>query len=275
MRNEIIAFNPTKRFPVISLSNSCALNCEHCRGIYLRGMLFVKNPEELYSTALKFEENGMYGFLVSGGYDLNGRLLNIEKFIPALKRIKENTNLKILLHSSFLPKNTVEEISSFVDMVSVDIIGSDETYRKVMHLNVGVEDLVNLLNTYEDLGVDYAPHLIAGIYYGKIVGERKAIEILKDRNFRNFVFLTLIPTKNTPMENVELDWDEILQILRETKVIKARKLLGCMRVRNPMLEIEAVKNGYEGIVLPTKEAREYLVNNGYKLIEKDICCAMV
>ncbi len=275
MRNEIIAFNPAKRFPTVAISNSCALNCEHCKGIYLRGMFSVRNPEELYNIALEFEERGMYGFLVSGGYDSYGRLLNIDKFIPTLKRIREDTDLKILMHSSFLPKNTIEEISTFVDRVSVDIIGSDKTYRKVMHLNVGVEDLINLLNIYEDLGVDYAPHLIAGIHYGKIVGERNAINILKDRNFRNFVFLTLIPTKNTPMENVELDWKGILRILGETKVIKARKLLGCMRVRNPMLEIEAVKNGYEGIVLPTKEAKKYLQSKGYRFVEKDVCCAMV
>jgi len=61
-----LAFHPREKFRSISITGTyCALNCDMCRGFYLRQMLPANSPQILEKLCLKLRERGVEGFLIS------------------------------------------------------------------------------------------------------------------------------------------------------------------------------------------------------------------
>jgi len=68
------------------------------------------------------------------------------KFIPAIKRVKEELGLKVVAHTGLINSELAEALATVdVDGVMLDIIGSNETIRKVYHLDRGVKDFEHSL----------------------------------------------------------------------------------------------------------------------------------
>ena len=86
-------------FPGISVTGGdCQLNCEHCRGRLLESMIPATTPQELYDVCMDIRGKGGDGCLISGGSLKDGSVPLIE-FMPVIRRIKQELQLKIVMHT--------------------------------------------------------------------------------------------------------------------------------------------------------------------------------
>ena len=280
MSRTVRFYYPLPRFPSVSVTGShCELMCAHCKAHYLGHMVDVSSPEKLKRFCVEHERRGSAGLLVSGGSTTEGRV-PLKRFLPTLAWVKENTGLILNLHTGMLDTREAEEVASTgADMVSVDMVGSDETLREVYGLETTVEEYGATLTNLRDAGAaSVAPHICVGLHYGELRGERTALEMSLVIEPEVIVFLGLIPTADTPMSGVAPpSIDEIVGLVGEAKRLSpgTEVSLGCMRSRGYKTELEwrAIEVGVERVASASRSTVSRAVENGYDVKRLDGCCA--
>jgi len=274
-------FYPGKSFPAISATGSaCSLNCKHCSGKYLEGMIPATTPEELVAIAEALAERGAKGFLLSGGVDPSGRV-RLADFAPAIEEIKSTTDLRINAHIGLAPSEDIARlVKCGIDSFSVDLYGSDETIREVLGLRAKVEDYFAVLDGLRNAGAQIiAPHICIGVHGGKLRGEAAAIQRLAEFGPKTLVLISLIPTKGTEYAEVAPPNNEAMlsvvkmarMSLPDTKIV-----LGCMRSKTDRsAEANYVMAGLDGIVLPSNSTVEQLRKDGYSVRKRAVCCSLI
>jgi len=246
-------------FPGISLTGkSCGLNCDHCQGKLLESMIPVENPEELLNIYELHKSNNFSGFLLSGGFDTN-HTIPLTRFIPAIKKIKERTGLKISLHCGIIDYQTCIMLKEAgIDQALIDVIGDDDTIRNVYKTDKKVSDIIKTIKNLLSAQIPVIPHIVVGIDYGRIVGEYKAIDLIKEFPVNMIVFVSLMPVPGTPMENIKTpDAEDIarLMINARFKMPDVIIALGCARRRGYKdIDLWAIECGVNRIALPADEA---------------------
>lgn len=279
MHRTIECFYPGKSFPAISVTGkACALNCRHCSGKYLEGMIPATTPADLLDVAEALAERGARGFLLSGGSDGDGRIA-IPRFSEAIKEIKATTDLKVNAHIGLASSDEIRGLVGLgIDSFSADVYGSDETIREVLGLNAKVEDYVRVVADLKSHGARVAPHVCIGIHEGRIKGEMTAIERLKDIEPEALILISLIPTKGTLYESASPPSSEMVaSVVRKAREqLPATKLfLGCMRSKiDRSSEYALISEGLDGIVLPSSSTVERLREEGYAVKKRSVCCAI-
>ena len=265
-------YRPIPRFPPISISGiKCTLKCRHCNGIYLKGMQSADTPEKLIRACQELDKNKAVGALVSGGSDINGRMLNLTRMLGALRKVKEETNLIINIHPGLITKETARQLA--VDFASLEI-PSDTVIRKVFKLDAWSHDYVETYHNLSDAGINVIPHIC--IYTGE------ESELLKDiASPPVIVVIVFTPTKNTPMsaerapdvKSIGRVINNIHQMFPDTEIS-----LGCMRPRKGVvreeIENEALKSGVSRMEMPSRNTIRYAMDLGYEVKYFDACCAL-
>lgn len=280
MARTVECFYPGKSFPAISVTGvACSLNCKHCGGKYLQGMVPACSPEELVSIADALAERGARGFLLSGGADSNGKV-RLSRYASAIKEIKSTTDLRINAHVGLMPRKELEElVSAGIDSFSVDVYGDERTIREVLGLNAKPDDYISVMSDLMDLGVSaVAPHICVGIHGGALVGEFAALERLSQLAPAQVVLISLVPTKGTAYEAVRppgfSEMNAVVVAARQC-LPRARLVLGCMRSkRDRSREVDLIQAGLNGIVLPSRETVEHLRRVGIAVRKRSECCAL-
>lgn len=257
VEEEIKFFFPTKTLPISLTGEVCSLNCLHCGGLYLKGM---KRKEEALEILKK---DDYLSVLISGGFNTKGSL-DIISNIDYLKKIKEYGK-KIVLHSGFITKNEIDLIKGVVDVISFDFIYDIETIKEVYHLPYTGEDFKKeylLLRR----NIKTFPHIIIGLYKGKIKGEYEIIDVLAEIKPSTIIFLILVPTKNTPFQDILIpDIEEIKKFFYHSrrKLRLTNFVLGCMRPKDKLrdeIEIIAYESGFSGFVNPGVKLQSIIIN---------------
>jgi hypothetical protein len=265
-------YRPLPKFPPVSLSGgSCQLNCQHCNRTYLGGMTRVETPERLLDTCRRLEAEGAVGVLLSGGSDRDGRLMNLQRMLPAIRNVREETDLILNVHPGLLDRETAEGLD--VDFASLEIPG-DETIRQIFGLNATTEDY---LATYRHLvaaGTRVVPHVT--VYNGK---EAALLEAIDDPAV--IVVIVFSPTRDTPMADTPPPTaDRVGQVVADlrTRHPGAEIALGCMRPRRrpirEQIERAALEAGVSRMVLPARSTIERAQARGDTLMHLDACCAL-
>lgn len=279
--NQIIKFYyPLPKFPSVSVTGDlCMLNCKHCMGHYLKHMPNVDTPEKLKDYAMKLDASGGKGMLISGGCTSQGKI-PLDDFFSTFSWIKDNTSLLLNLHTGLLDESDAKKIAdSGVDFLSLDIVGSEETISRVYGLNYYLSQYKRSLLSLIDAGFNkIVPHICIGLDYGNLKGEYDAIKIANTINPEVIVLISLIPTKNTPMENIpQPKNDDILKIIKFTKQLnpKIELAIGCMRAKLSKIQFEkqALDSGITRMALPSKSIVDYAISRGYEVMFFDGCCA--
>ncbi|MFW6048041.1 MAG: radical SAM protein [Candidatus Natronoplasma sp.] len=259
-------YYPGDRFPSVSVTgSSCALSCPHCDGRFLKRMVHVSDPKELYDFALELKESNGTGFLLSGGCTEQGKV-PIEKYCETLSKIKESTTLKINIHTGIPDEDMVGAIvDTEIDAVSYDMIGSKRTINKIYGLNFAPKDYKKGYERLKNAGLRVVPHITVGLNGGELDGEYKAIEILEKPE--KIVLNSLIPTDFGHSVSKEDFFSVMDNIPEETSIT-----LGCMRERGrSKMEIQALKKEANGIVLPSKKTERW-AKNQFDIKQVDKCC---
>jgi hypothetical protein len=243
-------------------------------------MIPAATPEDLLSVAEAIAERGARGFLLSGGVDPRGRV-RLSKFIPAIKTIKSTTDLKINAHIGLTPDPEIERlVASGIDAFSVDVYGSDETIRDVLGLGARTEDYFGVLESLERSGAPIvAPHICVGIDGGKLKGEMEAVRKLSLCPPKALVIISLIPTRGTAFSDVQpptpADVASVIRAARQA-MPRTKIQLGCMRSKlDRTSEMDYLRAGLDGIVLPSSATVEKLRSEGLVVRKRSTCCAML
>jgi len=271
---------PGRCFPSVSVTgNRCELMCKHCSGVFLKRMESVDGPEALLRMAARLSDAGGEGFLLTGGSDRSGKV-PLERFADAISTVKETTSLRINAHVGLMPRQGLETlVCAGVDAFSVDIYGTDSAIKNATGLDARVPDFLSIVRDLRALGAQaVAPHICVGIEMGEVVGEYAAIDSLVPYAPDALVIIALMPTRGTPYESISPpSANSTLDVIKaaRTALPESRLLLGCMRPRsNRSWEVGAARAGIDGIAMPTRETMRLLAENGWRLVEKRVCCAL-
>lgn len=278
---ELRFYYPLPRFPGVSVTGSrCELQCAHCRGHYLGQMVDVSTPDKLKQFCEAHVAAGGTGLLVSGGSTATGRV-PLEGFLDVLRWVKDNTDLILNVHTGILDFVEAEEVASTgLDVASVDLVGSEDTLRRVYGLDISVEEYLGTLTNLKDAGVPcLAPHICVGLDHGEVGGERHALEYAAELDPEIIVILGLIPTPGTPMAHVPPPSpEEVEGLIRMSRSISPRSevALGCMRSRGYKRELEwrAIEAGAQRIASASRSTVRRASDMGYRILRLEGCCAV-
>ena len=239
----------------------------------------VSTPDKLREFAIKLDEQKGTGMLVSGGSTLEGKV-PLDPFIPTLRWIKENTDLILNIHTGLVNREEAEALAfTSADIASVDLVGNDDTVRRVYGLDASLNDYVESLNVIKDAGMNVAPHVTLGLDFGEIVGEDDALTAALTLEPEVLVINALIPTAGTGMADVKppshvtiieyfkkaIEYDANIQIS-----------MGCMRPRHnkPELEKAAITAGIHRLALPSNSTVRWLKEQQIETKIINGCCAI-
>jgi len=256
--------------PAISLTEGCYQMCEHCKGRVLDGMIKVKTNEELFNAAKSYKDS----ILLSGGNDKSGKV-PWKRFVPAIKRIKEETELKVIMHTGILEKNEVRVLEEIgVDQVLLDWVLDDKTLREVYHAPYGSEEIKRMLENLLESRVEPVPHVLYGIE--NVEMNKREIKALRGLDDLKIVLIFLVQgfskltkTKQISKKGVE----DFLTFAREN--FKGEMAIGCMRGNErKFIDPKAVELGFNRMVIPTKEAIDIALKMGYEVEYRKGCCSL-
>jgi hypothetical protein len=267
------------KYPAVSITGPhCRLQCDHCRGKILAPMIHASEPEVLLRKCLELESMGNLGVLISGGCDEEGHL-PWDEFIPAIREVKRETGLKVSVHSGFVDDAIAMSLEEAgVDQVLIDVIGDDETYWKVCHLESGVSRLTASLDALGKTGLAVVPHIVCGFDHGRLEGARRALDTVSKLNVELLVIISLMRLPGTPMWHAKPPpAAAVAQLVAEARlrIPDAEISLGCARQRgDSLLETLAIDSGVNRMALPSEEARSRAAHYGLKTKFQRTCCSV-
>jgi uncharacterized radical SAM superfamily protein len=250
---------------LISLTGSrCALQCAHCGGRYLQHMRPIEEAQV----------GGATSALISGGCDRQGRV-PVEGALDLIDAIRPG--LKMNWHVGLIEEREMQRIAPYVDVISFDMVGDEDTIRAVYGLDRTPDDYVA---TYEMLRqyVHVVPHITVGLRGGQLGHERVAIERLAGAGLDELVFIVFIPTPGTPYADCPApEVSQVARLLAETrgKLPSLPIQLGCMRPRDTYraeLDPLAVRAGVNVVVSPSRQGQAMAERLGLEVVRTRECC---
>lgn len=271
------------RFAAISVTgNHCDLQCAHCKGRLLESMIPAKDPETFSRVADRLLLDGAHGFLISGGADLNGEV-PLEKFIPAIKTIKEkDPHFKVIVHTGLIRKEIAKGLKEAgVDQILIDVIGDDRTIREVYHLNKRVEDYEETLWMLKEIGHRLAPHILIGHHWGEIKGEWKAVELVTRVSVETIVLIilkTLLPVRKNHFKVPKPEDTSRISAIARILNPKIPVRMGCIRPAHPWkaaMEKGAIDSGVNTIAYPLQGTIDHAKEIGLETRFVEMCCSLI
>ena len=274
-------FITSDTFPSISVTgNSCSLMCQHCKGKLLQRLITATTCEELENKGLALHARGAKGILLTGGCDERGSV-PIRSIIPAIKKLKEKTNLIIIAHTGFI---TLEEAKllkeSGLSGIGFDVMGDMDAVKEIYGLHVSEKEYLDSLRAISDSGLLIFPHVCVGIHFGKLRGEYRALEMIRSIAPATVIITGLMPVAGTPMEHIKPDPSDFENIIKKAIEMFPRTpvILGCAHsIGKDRADIErmALLCGVSGIAAPTVAAIEFAKENGYEINYYGTCCGLI
>lgn len=275
------AYNVWPDFPSISLSGeACALDCQHCGKVYLKDMEPAVSPEALVELCQHHKEKGARGVLLSGGCDSKGGLLNLKKFLPAIRQVHELGHI-IKLHTGFVDRAMAESIASVgVDIASQEMVGDTGTIKKIFGIDASPDDYLATFQNLQDAGIPHiCPHICVGLDEGKLNGEIKALEMLSQSiNISTLAIIVMRPTKGTKLAGIRptngRDVEKVVTCARQL-FPGAKIILGALRPRGSEekggkverldIEMGALRGGIDGAEVPSQEMLDAVISMNFSI----------
>jgi uncharacterized radical SAM superfamily protein len=272
----------TPDFPTVSVTaGKCALKCEHCGGRVLETMYPATTPAKLFELCKRLKLRGALGCLISGGCLPDGSV-PLAGFVDAIGKIKRELGLTVVVHTGIIDSPTAQALAeNGVDTALIDVIGSDATIREICKMNTTVRDYALSLEALNKVGINFVPHVIAGLHHGQLKGELHALEMISRTKPSALVIIAFMPVRGTLMEDVRpprpVDIARVIVIAR-TMFPDTPLVLGCMRpkgMHRKETDVLAIRAGVDAIAFPAEEAIEFAKNQGRKVSFSSLCCSQV
>jgi uncharacterized radical SAM superfamily protein len=241
----------------------------------------IETPNKLFKFASRLKQKSAAGFLLSGGCRTDGSI-PLGDFIPIIKRIKSELELSIFVHTGIIDTYTAAELrDAGIDAALIDIIGSDETIKRICNSSLKVNDYANSLSALDKSGLNFVPHVIVGLDGGRLKGELKALKTISTVNPAAIVIIALMPLKGTIMSGINPPRPiDVARVTLSARLMFPKKplVLGCMRPKGKhrnKTEILALRAGVNGVAFPSEETIEYCKDQNYGFKFFSHCCASI
>ena len=257
---------PSQTLPISLTGTHCALQCAHCAGHYLAGMVPIEQADA----------EGKASCLISGGCDEQGRV-PVTGHLQRIAALRRGRMLN--WHVGLIDESEMQAIAPYVDMISFDWVGDDPTIREAYGLNCSVEDYVHtyaMLRRYARV----VPHLTLGLRGGRFSGEYAALDRMQAADVDALVLLVFIPTPGTHYAQCQppalAEVADFMQAAR-VKLPATPVYLGCMRPGGRYrrdLDPLAVRAGVDKIVNPASSAVQMAEELGLSVQWENECCVI-
>lgn len=265
-------------YPCLSITGGhCELQCDHCKGSLLTSMIPAMTPQRLLEECSHMDERGCHGVLLSGGCDSEGRL-PWGPLISAIAEVKKRTRLFVSIHSGLVDKETACRLKEAgVDQALLDVVGDDETYKTVCHVPFGVSRISSTLEAFQKAGLPVIPHIVCGLYYGEMKGEKDAIDMISRFDVKQVVVVSLMrnPDEFRPVRKVMAE--EVADVIAglRYRMPNIEVSLGCARERgNTRMELLALEAGVNRMALPSEEVIQRARQYGLEVRYQRTCCSV-
>lgn len=269
----------TGKYPAVSITGEeCALKCDHCQGKILSGMVQADQPGALIERCQELSKKGHLGVLLSGGCKDDGSM-PWRDFLPAIETIKKTTDLFVSVHCGLVDETMAAELKGAgADQALIDVIGDDDTFKKIYHVPFGVDRIFDAMGALSKAGIPMVPHIVCGIDYGRIKGEYKAIDMVSQFEIAQLVIVALMRIPGTPTAAaIAPSAESVAEVFADAR-IKMPSVpisLGCARQRgNSKLEELAIDAGINRMALPSEEAIERAKKHGLDITYQPTCCSV-
>ncbi|WP_448588064.1 radical SAM protein [Thermocrinis sp.] len=274
----------TPKFVDISITGrNCELMCDHCASKILWHMIPATTPEDLKRVGKELKAKGVEGVLISGGSNKDG-VVELYPFFEAIEYLKKELKLLTTCHVGLVDKTLAEGLKEAgVDAVLIDIIGDDQTIAEVYKLpHKSVRDYERSLETLKEHGHRIVPHVIIGLHYGKILGEKRAVDVISQFEPDGLVLVVVMPYYGKarfqllPAPKAE-ECAEIVLYARKS-LPKTPVVIGCARPAGPertKLDLYSLYAGVNGITFPAEGILTYAKGMGLEPIISPNCCSTV
>lgn len=273
--------NTSQSFASVSVTGTaCQCQCKHCNGQMLNSMTAAPDPGTLLSLARKYAGEGYSGLLVSGGACADGAV-PLAPFTDSLRQISA-MGLEVVVHPGLLTDAAASALAKAnIARVALDLIGDSDTIRDIYHLSKSPQDYRNSLRAARAAGLRTAPHIVLGLYNGRICGEYEALDMVAGEGADALVLVVLKPLPGTAMAQVQPPAPGEVERFFKT----ARDMLpdmpialGCARPPGSYareIERAAVDAGLDAIAFPAEETVDYAVAGGLNITFSQHCCGVV
>ncbi len=269
-------------FPTISVTGtSCALKCKHCGGKVLETMHPALSPQELFELCAKLKQKGAQGCLISGGC-LHDGSVPLDGFVEAIARIKQKLGLTVFVHTGIISLETAVLLKhAGVDAALIDVIGSNETIKKIYNLNITLKDYADSLKALNEAQIPFVPHVIVGLNEGKLDGELEALKMIQQVKPSALVIIAFMPIHGTTMAKTPSPRPvDIAKVTLAARLMfpETPLVLGCMRpkgVARGETDVLALKAGVDAVAFPSEDAIKYVQNNDFQVSFSSYCCAQM
>lgn len=276
----MISYNGLKgAYPGISITGAqCTLMCDHCQAKILEPMPAATSPDALIDLCRRFADRGCMGVLISGGSDREGRL-PWSGFIPAIQEVKRQTRLYVSIHCGLLDATTAMSLKEAgVDQALLDVVGDDETYQRVCHVDFGISRIESTLEALSQADLPMVPHVICGLNRGELKSEIKALEMITQYPIEQLVIVSLMAIRGTPFEGIRTPTaHEVAGVILEARRLtpSVRMSLGCARTRgDEAVELLALEGGVNRMALPSDKVIQKAEELGLEIRYQRTCCSV-
>jgi len=269
-------------FPAFSVTAAgCALMCDHCQAKILEPMTPATSPEMLDRKVRELiAQQGLQGFLLSGGSNRRNEI-RYERYYPVVESLKRDfPHLKIAVHSALLDESRAKSMEAAgVDTAMMDVIGANDTIAEVYHLDRKVEEFEATLAALCATSMEVVPHIVIGLHYGRILGERNALEIVSRHRIHSLVLVVVMPFYAKPGTFRTPETSEVGRIFLDARqrVRDRQVLLGCARppgMHRRVTDAYAVMAGLDGIAFPAEGTLAVAKAIGRPAVQEHACCSV-
>jgi uncharacterized radical SAM superfamily protein len=273
--------NQANSFVNLSVTGkACSCRCDHCDGKLLQTMVGAPNPHRMHQVIENLLDKKCQGILISGGANFKGEV-PLLPFIETMAYAKK-MGLKVLVHTGLINRETAFGLKQAgVDQVLIDVIGNKKTISQVYHLDQQPDDYLQSMLLCREEGLNIAPHVVIGLHYGQILGERRALEMISQADPETIVLVILTPMCGTAMEVIQPpSIDKVSEIIAETRILNPVTpiTLGCARPSGQYkrkVEVEAINCGVNGMAFPDQTSVAYAQSKGLQTTFSEDCCSLI
>jgi lipoyl synthase len=270
-------------FPAFSVTGgACALNCDHCQAKILEPMIAATSPAELDRKVRDLVTlKDLRGFLLSGGSNRRNEV-PYDRYYATIERLKRDfPYLRIAVHSALLDEPRAKAMEAAgVDVAMLDVIGAQETIRDVYHLDRPVADFEATLAALAATTMDVVPHIVIGLHYGRLLGEKYALDIVSRHRVTALILVVVTPIyapTQRPFDTISTEDVARVLVAARQRINHAPVQLGCVRPagRHKLVtDAYAVMAGFDGIAYPAEGIVALARAIGRPVEQEHACCSM-
>ncbi|MCR4348188.1 MAG: hypothetical protein NUV55_13450 [Sulfuricaulis sp.] len=269
-------------WPAISITGSdCKLQCDHCKAKILEPMTAARTPEQLWTAVEGLVAGGAQGMLLTGGSNHRNEV-EYDPYYPVVRRVKDTwPSFKIAVHTALVDTGAAQRMEDAgIDVAMMDVIGAQETITQVYHLKRPVADFERTLETLVATKMKVVPHIVIGLHYGRLLGERNALEIIRRHQPDALVLVVVMPMYATPKRPfITPDPHEVGRFFLEVRetLPDIPLLLGCARppgAAKTIIDTYAIMAGLNGMAHPSDGMVELAARLGRPVRVTPACCSI-